>query len=81
MSDDMRLPNVSETAITALAKNWEWYMDPPPFLTRILPDDILVNIHRVKIQHFAELAKIESRIKLNEAKMLNEMAEILGKFG
>ena len=59
----------------------EWVMDPPPFITRKLPDDILFGIYRIKIQHLAKVSELVSQINQVEASMQNEVAELMNKMG
>jgi glycerol-3-phosphate dehydrogenase len=57
----------------------EWVMDPPPFIIRRLPDDILFEIYKTKIQHLAKVSELMSQINQVEAEMQNSVAELMGK--
>ena len=81
--EDMKLAEM-EKEIYALDSNKirirkEWVMDPPPFIIRKLPDDILFGIYKVKLERLAKVSELSSRINLEEANMYNEVAEMMSK--
>lgn len=57
----------------------EWVMDPPPFIIRRLPDDILFEIYKTKIQHLAKVSELMSQINQVEAEMQNSVVKIMDK--
>lgn len=59
----------------------EWVMDPPPFMIGRIPDDILIEIYKTKIQHLAKVSELKSQINRVEAEMHNNVAELMGKIG
>ena len=78
MSEKMRLPQLESSAFTAgLLLQREWYMDPPPFIVQELPDDILFQIHRIRLQGLAEISDLQSKMKAIEARVLREVAEVM----
>lgn len=78
MPEKMHLPQLEPAAFTAgLLLQREWYMDPPPFIVRELPDDVLFKIHRARLQGLAEIAELQSKMKEIEARVLREVAEVM----
>jgi len=75
-SDELKLPEMEKSVFASnLYLRKEWVMDPPPWIVSRLPDDIIVNIYRIKMNHLAELAKTEIRIKEIESKMFSDIAK------
>ena len=59
----------------------EWVMDPPPFILRRLPDDIVFGMYRVKLGHLAKISELAGEINRVESNMYNEVAEMMNKIG
>ena len=59
----------------------EWVMDPPSFMISRIPDDILIEIYKTKIQHLAKVSELKSQINQVEAEMYNNVSELMGKIG
>ncbi|MEN8157820.1 MAG: hypothetical protein ABFS10_12790 [Bacteroidota bacterium] len=76
--DGMNLPESEKALVSSnVLLRKEWVMDPPPWIISRLPDDLILDIYRIKVRHFAELAKIEGQIKELESKMYNEVVKAM----
>ncbi len=83
--EDMKLADM-EKAIYAVDPNKvgimkEWIMDPPPFILRRLPDDIVFGMYRVKLEHLAKISDLAGEINRVESNMYNEVAGMMNKMG
>ena len=76
---EMKLPELEQSAITSnVLLRREWVMDPPPWIMQRLPEDLVVNIYRIKMEGIAEIAELESQMKVVEAKVYRGIAEVIG---
>jgi len=77
---EMKLPDsVQVEFLSRDFLRWEWRMDPPPFVWLKFKDDILKNVLKTKMQYLAKLARLEAQAKEIEGKMLEGIAQNLGK--
>jgi hypothetical protein len=75
---EMKLPDLDDSIFTSHSLiPMEWIIDPPPWIAKRLPDDILVNIYRTKLQHRAECAKIATRLKEVESQLYSDIAQLM----
>ena len=70
--EEMKLPEVGKSWLSTEPFRREWVMDPPPWIR--LPDDLVVDIYRIKMNYLVQLTKIEMQIKELEGKMFGEIA-------
>ncbi len=71
--EEMKLTEPEKFGLASkIAFNPDWVIDPPPWIIARLPDDILVDVYKTKLEHLAEIAKIESR-------MFSKVAEVMAK--
>jgi hypothetical protein len=74
-AEEMKLPEMEKSVFGSnVFLRKEWVMDPPSWIVSRLRDDLIVNIYRIKMNHLAELAKLEAHIKEIESKMFSEIA-------
>lgn len=74
--EKMKLPEMEKSVFASnVFLRREWVEDPPPWIVSRLRDDLVVDIYRIKMNHLAELAKIEVQIKEIESKMFSEIAK------
>lgn len=78
---EMALTELAPGAQTTLMYHLEWVMDPPPFILRRLPDDLVQNIYRVKMQHLARAAELEAELVKVRGAMYQEIAKIMPGIG
>lgn len=76
--EEMKLPDLERAEFVSRAFiSPEWVIDPA-FLTR-LKQDIAVKIVGLRMQHLSQRVRLEAQIKESEARMFEDMAELLGK--
>ena len=79
-TDEMKLADMEKAASATDYRfkfQKEWAMDPPPFILRKLPDDVIINIHRTKLNHLAKVSEMVSQINKIEAAVLNEISQMM----
>jgi hypothetical protein len=75
---EVKLPNLERAEFVSRAFiSPEWVIDPA-FLTR-LKENIAVKIVGLRMQHLSERMRLEAQIKESEARMFDDMAQLLGK--
>ena len=55
----------------------EWVMDPPPFILKRFPEELIQNIYRVKMRHLANVAELEARLVQARGEMYAEIAKVI----
>ena len=75
--EDMALTELPPEAQSIPMYHLEWVMDPQPFILRRLPEDLVQNIYRVKMQHLARAAELEARLVTVRGEMYQEIAKIM----
>ena len=77
-NQDIKLPALERAEFVSRAFiSPEWVIDPA-FLTR-LKEDIAVRIVGLRMRHLAERMRLEAQIRESEARMFDDMSEMLGK--
>ena len=80
--DQMKLPQVENSAFTsARYLQLEWHIDPAPWVIQRLPDDLVRDIYRIKIQGLAKVVDIQMKQLAVQAEVYTQIAEVLqGEF-
>lgn len=55
----------------------EWVTDPPPWIIGRIPDELVSEMLRIKMEGLAEIAQIESQKLAIEEKVFRSIAKIL----
>jgi hypothetical protein len=55
----------------------EWVMDPPPFILKRFPEELVQNIYRVKMKHLAKVAELEARLVQARGEMYADIANVI----
>ena len=77
-NQDLKLPPLERAEFVSKAFiSPQWVIDPA-FLTR-LKENIAVKIVGLRMRHLAERMRFEAQIRESEARMFEDMAEIVGK--
>jgi len=79
--EEMALTELAPEAHTTLMYHLEWMMDPPPFILKRFPDDLIREIYRVKMQHLARAAELEAEIVKVRGAMFAEVGKIIPERG
>jgi hypothetical protein len=76
--EELKLPELEPTVFaSSVFLRKEWVMDPPPFIARRLPEELLSQIYKIKIQGLSQIAEFQSQINAVEARVFGQIAEIL----
>lgn len=75
--DNLELTELAPEAYSHLKYHLEWVMDPPPFILKRFPDDLIQNIYRVKMQHLAKVAELEAELIKARGAMFADIAKVI----
>lgn len=75
--DNLELTELAPDAYSYLKYHLEWVMDPPPFILKRFPDDLIQNIYRVKMKHLAKVAELEAALVKARGEMFADIAEVI----
>lgn len=75
--DEFELTELAPEAYTNLKYHLEWMMDPPPFILKRFPDDLIHNIYRIKMLHLAKVAELEAQLIKARGEMFADIAKVI----
>ena len=78
--EEMKLPEMEKSVFaSSVLMHKEWVMDPPPWIISRLHDDLIIDIYRIKMDHLAEVTKLEAQIREIESRMFSEIAKSMAQ--
>lgn len=75
--DEFELTELAPEAHTNLKYHLEWMMDPPPFILKRFPDDLIQNIYRIKMVHLSKVAELEAQLIKARGEMFADIAKAI----
>lgn len=78
--EEMKLPEMERSVFASnILIHKEWVMDPPSWIVSRLHDDLIIDIYRIKMDHLAEVTKLEAQIREIESRMFSKIAKSMAQ--